>query len=459
MQLSRQRKVTFLAMAIACVLGKYVATVQREDALLHSRRSKGGLSRGNSFPRWGVNHDEGIDFKGLLGFMAATNWTYQHELDTNTHVFYVDHYDLYTADMEFTPSRLRWMEKLFDSAMIRLRRTKYSSNHNHNRWFHLRVALQDGGFPFLHRFDDDCSCNSDIQWNDTYIPIFMQCAPLDCHFAWPIPTRALLFHAQNSPRAWDYLFQKRQQTYPWHAKIKKAVWRGSLTGKTRLVENKRFQMCRLALNHTDLLDVKTNDPSLHPGRLVVKDDAEEDEATLLATVAQIQADRIPFDDFAKNRAVLDIDGHAWSSRFGMLLCLNSVVLKVDPDTVDYFYPALRPWVHFVPVAGDFSDLVEKAAYVMNDTHDGQMQQIVANANGWCRENLVLNALVEDTLDILEDYVRQLNLGDPNWSLQWKNARHDVPFFHAFRHGKKNLLLDRLMNKARLAKKRIFGKRR
>ncbi len=42
----------------------------------------------------------------------------------------------------------------------------------------------------------------------------------------------------------------------------------------------------------------------------------------------IAANRIPFDDLMKYRAIIDIDGNAWSSRFTKLLCTNSVIIKV-----------------------------------------------------------------------------------------------------------------------------------
>lgn len=42
--------------------------------------------------------------------------------------------------------------------------------------------------------------------------------------------------------------------------------------------------------------------------------------------------------------------NSWSSRFGTLLCYNSVIIKVEPEHVDYFYlKYLEPWKHFVPV--------------------------------------------------------------------------------------------------------------
>ena len=40
---------------------------------------------------------------------------------------------------------------------------------------------------------------------------------------------------------------------------------------------------------------------------------------------------MPFNDQMKFKAIIDIDGNTWSSRFPELLCTNSVVIKVCVD--------------------------------------------------------------------------------------------------------------------------------
>ena len=42
----------------------------------------------------------------------------------------------------------------------------------------------------------------------------------------------------------------------------------------------------------------------------------------------IIAQKIPFDEQMTYRAIIDINGNNWSSRFAGLLCTNSVVIKV-----------------------------------------------------------------------------------------------------------------------------------
>ena len=51
--------------------------------------------------------------------------------------------------------------------------------------------------------------------------------------------------------------------------------------------------------------------------------------------------RMVQDDFQKYKAILDIDGNAWSARLGKLLCYNLVVIKVEPMFVGYWEVTVR----------------------------------------------------------------------------------------------------------------------
>lgn len=134
----------------------------------------------------------------------------------------------------------------------------------------------------------------------------------------------------------------------------------------------------------------------------------------------------PSEAFQKYKAILDIDGNSWSSRFGLLLCYNSVILKVDPEYVDYFhFKYLKPWIHYVPVNGDLSDLTKQARYVLDRNHSAVVQTIISNANAWCRQHMVHDAVAKDLLDIWEAYVGLLDIGNPLWQEVWARAKHRI----------------------------------
>jgi hypothetical protein len=93
------------------------------------------------------------------------------------------------------------------------------------------------------------------------------------------------------------------------------------------------------------------------------------------------------EDFQQYRAIIDIDGNSWSERFPRLLCMNSVVIKIDPEQVDYFWPTLQEGVHYLRAA-NLSHLVQVARYATSDDNEQEMQRIVANARAWCRQRMV-----------------------------------------------------------------------
>jgi hypothetical protein len=142
----------------------------------------------------------------------------------------------------------------------------------------------------------------------------------------------------------------------------------------------------------------------------------------------ILGDKIRMLDFQKYRAIIDVDGNSWSSRFAKLLCYASVVLKVQPNSVDYFYPQLQPWVHYIPVHSDLSNLYEMTLYAISD--DPSIDRIIQNANQWCMEHLNRRSLIQDTAHILNRYAYHL-LVQPNPTTTTTMSPPDVNEFRKY----------------------------
>jgi len=69
------------------------------------------------------------------------------------------------------------------------------------------------------------------------------------------------------------------------------------------------------------------------------------------------------------RYLMDVDGNGWSGRFHRLLSTNAVVLKstVFPE---WYQDRIVPWVHYVPIKIDYSDLHDVMAFFVG-TPDGR----------------------------------------------------------------------------------------
>lgn len=82
--------------------------------------------------------------------------------------------------------------------------------------------------------------------------------------------------------------------------------------------------------------------------------------------------------------LLDLDGWArtWDA-WAWKLASGSVVLSPDSDWTTFFTGFFEPWIHFVPVDGDFSNLAERLEWC--GSHDRECQEIAARARARVRE--------------------------------------------------------------------------
>jgi len=82
-------------------------------------------------------------------------------------------------------------------------------------------------------------------------------------------------------------------------------------------------------------------------------------------------DRFSYEDQLQYRYLLDIDGQgsAWTGAFWKLLTSESVVFKVVSGRQQWWYPRVKPWVHFIPVRLDYSDLWDKFQWAQEHPED------------------------------------------------------------------------------------------
>lgn len=140
----------------------------------------------------------------------------------------------------------------------------------------------------------------------------------------------------------------------WEDRLDTVFWRGSTTGsppETDLAENKRAALCLMASHYPDdRLDFGIS--------RVVQFSPAWSEA---AYAAGIVKDHVPWQSLDRYRFHVDIDGNtnSWPGLFSKLLS-GGVVLKVASEHGyrQWYHDRLRPWLHYVPVRADFSDLID-----------------------------------------------------------------------------------------------------
>jgi hypothetical protein len=235
-----------------------------------------------------------------------------------------------------------------------------------SRWPKLQNAVHNGaGFPYFGWYGDWKGCNFQNARHSESVPFLTTCARADCEYAFPSPAYMTIVGAQSDTSTWFRYFREWDHRFPWNKKISKVVWRGGLTedNPSKVFDSPRWRLTKVVheMNHSkELFDVGfTHIPEFLSANMDI-------DTSIVGGLAQSIN---PMTEFMKYKVILDMDGNSWSARFSQLLCFNSVVVKVQPQYEDHFYPDLVPWKHYVPVRFDLADLVENMEYILDPQND------------------------------------------------------------------------------------------
>jgi hypothetical protein len=124
----------------------------------------------------------------------------------------------------------------------------------------------------------------------------------------------------------------------------------------------------------------------------------------------------PIYEQSKYKYLVYVDGHCAACRYGFMMRLGSVILKVAPrqvaDTMWYF-PLLKPYVDHVPVKADLSDLEEKIRWCRQN--DKKCREIGDNAKKFYEKYVARNALI-DYVEMVCKQVAKRFVNPPDWCL-------------------------------------------
>ena len=196
--------------------------------------------------------------------------------------------------------------------------------------------------------------------------------------------------------SWDReigIISERMRSIPWEKRQNIAFWRGGTTDKGYTLENyqtkPRFLISCLSHEFPQYVDAGLGRPK------------QEDLAELLNRSNAIKnfasiADHLQY----KYLPVLDgwmctYPGYQWR------LLSGSVPFKQESDEMQYYYPQLKPFVHYVPIKNDMSDLIEKVKWAIQ--HDSECKTIAQNARSFALENLMPDDIYAYLYRVLKKY--------------------------------------------------------
>lgn len=176
---------------------------------------------------------------------------------------------------------------------------------------------------------------------------------------------------------------------PWRKKIPVMIWRGSTAqcaydlsdfpniSASKMNENNahlftRFLLCQLSQQYPDLINA----------RYTFLADLDK----TFPYVKTLQGKWLTYEEEFRYKYLILINGNAASyTNSGWKLFSNSVIFLPESMWTQWYYEALKPYVHYIPVAKDLGDLIEKINWARD--HDSECEAIAKNARNFAIENL------------------------------------------------------------------------
>lgn len=183
--------------------------------------------------------------------------------------------------------------------------------------------------------------------------------------------------------------------YTWDQKNNMIFYRGSdFASSSDLsvwLAYPRLKLAALSVQYPDLIDAKF--VSLYSPWPLFKQFAQENG---------YMGSYVSLKDHPKYKYLISVDaGCASTPRLPIILHSNSVVFKDNNNSILWFYKALKPYEHFIPVKRDLSDLLVQIDWAK--AHDEECKKISENARKLAADVLTEESIYLYLYRLLEAY--------------------------------------------------------
>lgn len=219
--------------------------------------------------------------------------------------------------------------------------------------------------------------------------------------------------------------QNSAASYPWERKAKKAVWRGQASDYCSLAighvsyeltfenysKQPRYQLCYLSNLYPADIDAGFNAPGFC------------ETSQLVACIAPFQKQGFSAAEHLRWAYLPVLDGYT-STYPGYLwrLLSNSVAFKQKSESSQWFYDALEPYVHYIPIENHMEDLLEKIDWARKN--DALCKRISQQASEFVQNNLMTEDIYRYFFCVFQKYLECQNFDlrefleetetDPSW---------------------------------------------
>ncbi|KAG6828633.1 hypothetical protein H0H92_007225 [Tricholoma furcatifolium] len=292
-----------------------------------------------------------------------------------------------------------WLSGCSPSSPGRLGPTEEHSEQTKTFIFDHRKAMDPCLHPYLLDSIGDFLSQDHPGPSHMMLPRFAYCATM-MHHDIQIPTLSAWVDDVSDDLAWDYKLDER------------LAWRGSNTGMwhaptTRWREAQRARLVDFAneLNGTVkvLMSSATEDIRIGEGIEIPKSKINPAMMEIAFSGEPVGCHEETCPELRQRyewrkrhgsreagnfKYIMDVDGNAWSSRFKRLITSNALIFKatVYPE---WFLDRIEPWVHYVPVQADYSDVYDSLVFFRGGLygeggHEDLARTIASEGRKWSR---------------------------------------------------------------------------
>lgn len=261
----------------------------------------------------------------------------------------------------------------------------------------------DGTEPYNHLYDSHTQPLLSHNYSK-YAPV-LSMTTTDTHADIPIPTsddwsrvcRAEgKYFGHTCKRSFDMVGK------PWKQRKPVAVFRGASTGCGVTVDtNQRLKLAYISSvtgkdkDGMPLLDAGITEWNIRPRKL-------QGQPYLQTINTQAMpfrlVPRLTPEQQADYKYIINVDGHVSAFRLSLELFSGSCILKVDSPYKVWYSHLLKPYVHYIPIKADLSDLVEKVKWCKS--HDSECEKIANTAKEFAETHLSKKGILDYLQNLL-----------------------------------------------------------
>lgn len=221
-----------------------------------------------------------------------------------------------------------------------------------------------------------------------------------CNGNWALPMPQWFPWRDGAFGGWNTTMLKAHNKaweVPWKGKSEKAVFYGAIR-KSSLVKDEHERLTWINLDRHSwhqfgrgkLWKLQQDHPDLFEVGICKAGSVDQLEEVLQA----MNWERKPYlsmDEQARQyRHVIYLEGTCgWADRLKNLLAYGMVIFLQDTPCHEFFQPLMKPWVHYIPVQNDLSDLVDRVRWARE--HETEARLIGQRAAEFAQDFLTTSA--------------------------------------------------------------------